>query len=73
MGRDRRPVRANSKATGGAPLRPIGADERKCGMCGRTLPAERMQPGNPPEWQACRECWAKSLDTSDKFRNPLSH
>ena len=71
MASDRRPVRANSKAAG--PPRAIPPGMFKCNACGKTLPEGRKQPDNPPEWNYCGECWAKSQDTSDEWRNPGAH
>lgn len=67
--RDRRPARANSKATG--PVRAIPAGMAKCFCCGRTLPAEVMQPEMPLEWQRCRECHRKALaDERNPWKTP---
>ncbi len=67
----KRPARSDSVATG--PVREIPPHLFKCDMHGATLPVEQRHPDSPDHCQACRPCWAKWLDTSDKNKNPLSH
>lgn len=67
---DRRPPRADSKAAAGLPVRAADPTKFKCQLCGKTLSADRQQPGLPDVWAMCRPCYRLNQDARDKHRNP---